>query len=84
MLNIEFDNNAPNFSKDNDVISWRPSYNEWAFANEAFEILWKGQNQKHEKKQNFEQKESVDNEDFIPQADEHEIVDKFLEKNKKI
>ena len=84
VLNIEFDNNAPNFSKDKDVISWRPSYEEWAFANEAFEMLFKGQNHKQGEKQNFEQNESVDKEDFTAQADEHGIVDKFLEKNKKI
>ena len=69
--------------KDQDVISWCPSYDEWAFANEAFEILLKGQNHKHGKKQNFKQNESAD-EDFIPQANEHEIVDKFLEKNKEV
>ncbi|MCK5459393.1 MAG: hypothetical protein KAI20_05840 [Thermoplasmatales archaeon] len=84
VINIEFDNNAPNFSKDKDVISWRPSYEEWAFANEAFEILLNGQNNKHGKKQNFEQNESVDKEEFIAQDNEHEIVDKYLEKNKKI
>ena len=84
VLNIEFDNNAPNFSKDKDVIRWCPSNEEWAFANEAFEILLIGQNYKHGKKQNFEKNESVDEEDFIPQTSEHEIVDKFIEKNKKI
>ena len=84
MPNIQFDNNAPNFSKDKDVIRWCPSNEEWAFANEAFEILLKGQNRKHGKKQNFEQNESVDEEDFIPQANEHEIVDKFIEKNTKV
>ena len=84
VLNIEFDTNAPNFSKDKDVVSWRPSSDEWAFANEAFEILLNGQNQKNGKKQNFEQNESFDNEDYTPQANEHEIVDKFLDKSNKV
>ena len=84
VLNIEFDSNAPNFSKDKDVISWCPSYEEWAFANEAFEILLNGQNNKNEKKQNFEQNESTDKKDYVTEANEHEIVDKFLEKNKEI
>lgn len=50
MLNIQFDNNAPNFSKDKDVISWCPSFEEWTFANEAFDILSKGQSYKYGKK----------------------------------
>jgi len=82
-LNIQFDNTAPNFSKDKDVISWCPSIEEWNFANEAFQILLKGQNYKHGKTSNLE--EETDNEkDFILQADEHEIVEKYLEKNKKV
>jgi hypothetical protein len=83
-LNIQFDNNAPNFSKDKDVISWCPSIEEWNFANEAFQILSKGQNYKHGKTSNLEKKETDHEEDFILQADEHEIVDKYLEKNKKV
>ena len=29
---IQFDNNAPNFTKEKDVISWNPSVEEWAFC----------------------------------------------------
>jgi len=81
MLNIQFDENAPNFSKDKDVICWRPSIEEWNYANEVFDILAKGQSYKHGKTQKLEQNEDDEN-DFIPQTNEHEIVDKFLEKNK--
>ena len=83
-LNIEFDNNAPNFSKDKDAISWCPSIDEWNFANEAFQILMKGQGRKYEKASNLENKEDDYEKDFVLQANEHEIVDKFLEKNKKV
>jgi hypothetical protein len=82
MLNIQFDENAPNFSKDKDVICWCPSIEEWAFANEAFDILAKGQSYKHGKTPKLEQNEAADKEDFISQPNEQEIVDKFLEKNK--
>ena len=81
MLNIQFDENAPNFSKDKDVICWRPSIEEWNYANEVFDILAKGQSYKHGKTSKLEQNEDDEN-DFIPQTNEHEIVDKFLEKNK--
>jgi len=80
LLNIQFDHNAPNFSPDKEWSSWSPSIEEWNYANEAFEILSKGQNHKHTKKSNTEQNEVE--EDFIPQTNEHVIVDKFLEKNK--
>ena len=81
MLNIQFDENAPNFSKDKDVICWCPSIEEWTFANEVFDILAKGQSYKHGKIPISEQNED-DEKDFIPQTNEHEIVDKYLEKNK--
>ena len=81
MLNIQFDENAPNFSKDKDVICWRPSIEEWNYANEVFDILAKGQSYKHGKTPKLEQNEDDEN-DFIPQTNEHEIVDKYLEKNK--
>ena len=77
MLNIQFDNNAPNFTKEKDVISWNPSVEEWAFVNEVFEIISKGQGYKYGKKQILERNEAEE-EDVIPPTNEH----KFLEKNK--
>ena len=82
-LNIQFDNNAPNFTKDKDITIWRPTVEEWSYANEAFDMLLKGQSYKHGKKSGFEQTEN-DDQGFIPQTNEHEIVDKFLEKNEKV
>ena len=82
LLNIRFNHNAPNFSTDKEWSNWSPSIEEWSYANEAFEILSKGQNQKQIKKSITEQSEVELEEDFISQTNEHKIVDKFLEKNK--
>ncbi len=79
--NIQFDNNAPNFTKEKDVISWDPSVEEWAFVNEVFEIISKGQGYKYGKKSILGRNEA-EKEDVIPPTKEHEIVDEFLEKNK--
>ena len=79
--NIQFDNNAPNFTKEKDVISWDPSFEEWAFVNEVFEIISKGQGYKYGKKPILGRNEAEE-EDVIPPTNEHEIVDEFLEENK--
>ena len=76
--NIQFDNNAPNFTKEKDVISWNPSVEEWAFVNEIFEIISRGQGYKYGKKQILERNEAEE-EDVIPPTKEHEKVDEFLE-----
>ena len=78
---IQFDNNAPNFTKEKDVTSWNPSVEEWAFVNEVFEIISKSQGYKYGKKLIFERNEAEE-EDVIPPTNEHEIVDEFLEENK--
>lgn len=83
-INIQFNTDAPNFTKDKDVYNWCPSYEEWVFANEAFEVLAKGHGYTYEKNTQYEQKEIDDEEDFVHQADEQDIVNKFLEKNKKM
>ena len=79
--NIQFDNNAPNFNKDKDVISWNPSVEEWTFVNEVFEMISKGQGYKYGKKQIFERNEAEE-EDVILPTNENEIVDEFVEENK--
>lgn len=92
VLNIQFDNDAPNFTKEKDVISWNPSIEEWAFVNEIFEIISKGQGYKYGKKPILEENKAeeenkagkenkAEEENFIPPTNENEIVDKFLEKN---
>jgi len=78
MPNIQFDNNAPNFTKEKDVTSWNPSVEEWAFVNEVFEIISKGQGYKYGKKQIFERNEAEE-EDVIPPTSENEIVDESSE-----
>ena len=76
--NIQFDNNAPNFTKEKDVISWDPSFEEWAFVNEVFDLLAKGQSYKYGKKQILERNEAEE-EDVIPPTSENEIVDESSE-----
>jgi len=88
---IQFDNNAPNFTKDKDITYWRPSYEEWEFAREAFDLIWKGyETQTQNKKTNYESKDNFnDNFGSKPPLTERkfeedsEVVDKILEKNKK-
>ena len=82
-INVQFDTNAPNFTKDKDVYTWSPSHEELEFANEAFELLAKGQNYTYEKNTHYENREIDDEDEFIPQANEHEVENKFLEKTKK-
>jgi len=81
MLNIQFDNNAPNFTKEKDFTTWNPTTEEWAFANEAFALINRGQDTTATKKPTLEQTD--EDEDFVPTANEHEIVDKYLEKTNK-
>lgn len=38
-LLAKFDQNAPNFSKEEDGFSWSPTSEERAFLNEAFEMI---------------------------------------------
>ena len=76
--NIQFDNNAPNFKKEKDVTTWDPSVEEWAFVNEVFEIISKGQGNIYDKELNLGKNEA-EKEDVIPPTNEKEIVDKFLE-----
>ena len=86
---IQFDNNAPNFTKDKEITYWRPSCEEWNFAKDAFDLIWKGQDTKT-KNTNYEHKDDF-NDNFGSKPplterkfeDDQEVVDKILEKNKK-
>ena len=75
LLSIQFNKNAPNFSTDNNVISWCPSIEELEFVSEAFEMLAKGKRHKQE-----QTGESRDRKEFIREADEKEILDRVLER----
>lgn len=39
MLRVQFDRNAPNFSEENESISWSPTVDELDFIKEAFELI---------------------------------------------
>ncbi|UCF12069.1 MAG: hypothetical protein JSW06_08505 [Thermoplasmatales archaeon] len=49
-LNVYFDKDTPNFFTDKNVLSWCPTIEEIDFVNEAFEMVSKSKNYKHEKK----------------------------------
>lgn len=53
-LNVHFDKDTPNFFTDKNVLSWCPTTEEIDFVNEAFEMLSKCKNYKHEIKVNEE------------------------------
>ena len=77
-LNIQFDQTAPNFIKEKDTLWWQPTFEEWSYATEAFNILAKGQDFPEGNRPQFESGPGKD----YNTANEHEIVDKYLEKNK--
>jgi len=70
MLNIHFDKNAPNFSTDENVISWSPTCEELDFVNEAIKIFSKGKDTAVEKKIDYPSKKSTEpKEEIIPLSD---------------
>jgi hypothetical protein len=98
-INIQFDPSSPNFCKDKETYSWCPTEEEWALFNEAFELIQKAHlshfsetkkerrdNTSNNPMENSENKprysDKVD--EYVVKADEHEIVNKFLEKSKKV
>lgn len=98
-INIQFDPSSPNFNKDKDVYSWCPTTEEWAFFNEAFELIQKAQHSQFSETKTDTRtdtrnnsSDAIDNkprysdkvDEYVVKADEQEIVNKFLEKSKKV
>lgn len=81
VLHVQFDRNAPNFFTNKNTISWCPTNEELDFINEAFGMLSKKKNQKHDHIDEPEPKENSPGE-LIRQADETEILDRVFEKKK--
>ncbi len=52
LLSVQFDRNAPNFSQENDAISWFPTSDEIDFITEAFELIGGNKVQLPEKEEN--------------------------------
>lgn len=93
-INIQFDPSSPNFTKDKEMYSWCPTLEEWAFFNEAFELIQKVQNSPCSQTKTDTRTNTVDTTDkprysdrvdeYVVKSDEQEIVNKYLEKSKKM
>ena len=76
MLNIHFDKNAPNFSTDENTISWSPTPEELDFVNEAIKIFSRGKDTGFEKKIDYHSKKSIEpKEEIIPLSDLEKQID---------
>jgi hypothetical protein len=80
VLNIHFDQNAPNFYTDKNTISWCPTIEELDFVSEAFGMLSKRKRQRYNRTDVPE--EDTPSRELIREADEKEILDRVFEKKK--
>jgi len=81
-LNIQFDQEAPNFYKDKSGISWSPTLEELNFVSEAFEMFSHGKSQRRERLDEIENAEHPASRDFNRDTDEKAILDRVLEKKR--
>ncbi len=81
VLNIQFDQNAPNFFVNKNAISWCPTNEELDFINEAFGLFSKRRHQRQDSLDDSDLKEN-NSEELIREADESEILDRVLEKKR--
>jgi hypothetical protein len=80
VLQIQFDQNAPNFFTNKGTISWCPTIEELDFVSEAFGMLSKRKHQGYH--QTEESEEDSSSHELIREANEKEILDRVLEKKK--
>ena len=81
LLNIQFDQSAPNFFINTDSISWCPTIDEQDFVSEALEMLSKRKRQRQDQMDESFHQESP-SQDPIREADEKEILDRVLQKKR--
>jgi len=77
LLNIQFDQNAPNFFNDKNNVSWCPTIEELDFVSEAFGMLIRGKRQ-----QQARSTEPGPTRELPRDADEKAILDRVLEKKR--
>ena len=82
VLNIQFDQEAPNFYTDNNGISWCPTVEELDFVSEAFRMLAWGKRQHQDRIGDSEGGEHTPSRDLTRETDENAILDRVLEKKK--
>ena len=75
LLCIQFDRTAPNFFTDKNEITWCPTIEELDFISEAFGMIAKGKHQRQEKNT-----ERSARDERSRQMDEHEIIDRVIDK----
>jgi hypothetical protein len=82
LLSIQFDQNAPNFSREGNAISWCPTIEELDFVSEAFGMLAKGKHKQPQRTTPHEEgEEPVSRE--IKDDEEKEILDRVLAKKER-
>jgi hypothetical protein len=82
VLNIQFDQEAPNFFTDSNAISWCPTVEELDFVSEAFKMLAWGKRQRQEHSSESDIGEQSTNHEVTRETDENAILDRVLEKKK--
>jgi hypothetical protein len=82
LLSIQFNQDAPNFSKEGDSIYWCPTIEELDFVSEAFGMLSKGKHKQPQRATSHEDgEEPVARE--IKDDEEKEILDRVLAKKER-
>jgi hypothetical protein len=80
VLNIQFDQEAPNFFKEKSAISWSPTTEELNFVSEAFNMISRGKRQQQFGE--LDDGEKPENREINRETDENAILDRVLEKKK--
>jgi hypothetical protein len=81
LLNIQFDQDAPNFFINKNSISWCPTIEEQDFVIEAYKMLSKRKLQRQDRMDESDHQE-LSSQNIIREADEKEILDRVLQKKR--
>jgi hypothetical protein len=82
VLNIQFDQEAPNFYTDSTSISWCPTVEELDFVSEAFRMLAWDKRHRQNNNDASDNGEQPTNREVTRETDENAILDRVLEKKK--
>lgn len=80
-LNIEFDQEASNFFRDKNSISWCPTIEELDFISEAFQMITNAKHQRNNRQVDTEHRDPTSHA-VTREADEKVILDRVLEKKR--
>lgn len=82
LLNIQFNQEAPNFYSEKGTISWSPTNEELDFVSEAFEMIAIGKRHRQEGILESPDKEHYGTHELARETDENGILDRVLEKKR--